>query len=59
MKPVLTAIAYSVLWTAFMVWWSGIHSTSNIVILGAIGLAIGSLFASMACRLKRPDARSS
>jgi hypothetical protein len=34
----LNAIAFAVLWTAWMVWWSGIFDFANIAILTASGV---------------------
>jgi membrane associated rhomboid family serine protease len=55
MKQVISAAVFAVLWTAFMVSWSGIYSAGNIAILGTIGAAIGALFAWIVERRQRSE----
>ncbi|SFP29553.1 hypothetical protein SAMN05216330_106307 [Bradyrhizobium sp. Ghvi] len=38
------AIAFTLLWTAWMMWWSGSFSSANVVILAFCGAAVGYLW---------------
>ena len=40
----LSSIAFAVLWTAWMIWWSGIFSAVNIGLLTAVGALAGWLW---------------
>ncbi len=35
------AIVFTVLWTAWMMWWSGSYDNVNLIILAACGAAVG------------------
>ncbi|MGY8677578.1 hypothetical protein Q2941_07145 [Bradyrhizobium sp. UFLA05-153] len=35
------AVIFTVLWTTWTMWWSGSHSSANVVILAASGAAVG------------------
>jgi hypothetical protein len=36
-----SSIAFAVLWTGWMIWWSGIYDAANIVILSICGALAG------------------
>jgi hypothetical protein len=38
------AVIFTVLWTAWMMWWSGSYSSANLVILMLIGTLVGYLW---------------
>jgi hypothetical protein len=38
------AIVFTLLWTAWMTWWSGSFSSANVVILALCGAAVGYLW---------------
>ncbi|MDD1519961.1 hypothetical protein DCG74_14145 [Bradyrhizobium sp. WBAH42] len=38
------AIVFTLLWTAWMMWWSGSFSSANVVILALCGAAVGYLW---------------
>ncbi|MBR0819659.1 hypothetical protein [Bradyrhizobium liaoningense] len=38
------AVAFTVLWTAWMMWWSGSYSSVNLVILTLLGALVGYLW---------------
>jgi hypothetical protein len=38
------AVTFTVLWTAWMMWWSGSYSSANLVILMLIGTLVGYLW---------------
>jgi hypothetical protein len=48
MKPTiplqLSAIAFTVLWSGWMLWWSGTWDAANIIILAACGSIAGYLW---------------
>ena len=35
------AIVFTLLWTAWMMWWSGSFSSANVIILAVCGAAVG------------------
>jgi hypothetical protein len=37
----LSAIAFTVLWTGWMLWWSGSYDRVNIIMLSICGVAVG------------------
>jgi len=39
-RLVLSSIVFAVLWTGFMIWWTGTE-TANVVILSIAGIVIG------------------
>jgi hypothetical protein len=47
-RPLLSlkagAIVFTLLWTAWMMWWSGSFSSANMVILAVCGAAVGYLW---------------
>ena len=48
MNPVtrlkLSSIVFAVLWTGWMIWWSGIYDAANIIILTVCGSVAGYLW---------------
>ena len=38
------AVIFTVLWTAWMMWWGGSYSSANLVILMLIGTLVGYLW---------------
>jgi hypothetical protein len=38
------AVTFTVLWTAWMMWWGGSYSSANLVILMLIGTLVGYLW---------------
>jgi membrane associated rhomboid family serine protease len=55
----LSALAFAVFWTVFMVWWSGDYGITNIVILAVCGLIVGAVWAWAMGRVqRRRDARA-
>ena len=38
------AIVFTLLWTAWMMWWGGSFSSANVVILAVCGAAVGYLW---------------
>ncbi|MVT49862.1 hypothetical protein GPL17_05095 [Bradyrhizobium yuanmingense] len=38
------AIVFTLLWTAWMMWWSGSFSSANVIILALCGAAVGYLW---------------
>lgn len=46
--PIITlkagAIVFTILWTAWMMWWSGSYDNVNLVILTACGAVVGYLW---------------
>jgi len=38
------AATFTVLWTAWMMWWSGSYSSANLVILALLGTLVGYLW---------------
>jgi xanthine/uracil permease len=55
----LSALAFAVFWTVFMVWWSGDYGIANIVILAVCGLIVGAVWAWAMGRVQlRRDARA-
>ncbi|MGY4467746.1 hypothetical protein ACVWWK_003455 [Bradyrhizobium sp. LB9.1b] len=38
------AIVFTLLWTAWMTWWSGSFSSANVVVLALCGAAVGYLW---------------
>ncbi len=50
----LASIAFAVLWTLWMVWWSGIYDAVNVSILAVCGLIGGHLwYRAMRWQFKR------
>ncbi len=50
----LASIAFAVLWTLWMVWWSGVYDAVNITILAVCGLIAGHLwYRAMRWQFKR------
>jgi hypothetical protein len=48
------AIIFTLLWTAWMMWWSGSFSSANVVILASCGAAVGYLwYRAMRWQLER------
>ncbi|MBR1123001.1 hypothetical protein JQ628_15855 [Bradyrhizobium lablabi] len=43
------SIAFAVLWTGWMIWWSGDFGPANIVILAICGAAAGYLWYRLMC----------
>jgi hypothetical protein len=43
----LSAIAFTVLWTGWMLWWSGSYDCVNIVMLSICGVAVGCFWHRM------------
>lgn len=43
-RLVAGSIAFTVIWTAAMVWWSGDYRLSNIVMIGIAGAIVGALW---------------
>jgi hypothetical protein len=37
----LSAIAFAVLWTGWMLWWSGTFDRVNVIMLAICGIAVG------------------
>lgn len=38
------AVTFTVLWTAWMMWWSGSYSSANLVVLTLLGAVVGYLW---------------
>ncbi|MCP3472492.1 hypothetical protein NLM33_19455 [Bradyrhizobium sp. CCGUVB1N3] len=48
------AAIFTVLWTTWMMWWSGSYSSANLVILAACGAAVGYVwYRAMRWQLER------
>ena len=41
-RPIVAALLFAVLWTVFMIWWSGDTGPVNIAILSVCGVAVGA-----------------
>ncbi len=54
----LGGIAYTLLWTCWMIWWSGSYSRATVIILSMCGSIAGYLwYRAMRWRLERTDKR--
>jgi len=49
----LSALAFALFWTVFMVWWSGDYGTANIGILAVCGLIAGAVWVWGMGRMQR------
>jgi hypothetical protein len=50
----LSAIAFTVLWTGWMIWWSGSYDRVNVAMLAACGVAVGYMwYRAMRWRFQR------
>lgn len=43
------AVAFTVLWTAWMMWWTGAYSSANLVVLTVLGTVAGYLWYRAMC----------